>query len=112
MPLEANTDTHLAISRIGIYNCNSIHVGPQVWPKHLDLYFVTVFGITLILAYTLSREFVERWLQVILQGGLTVLTAVSAHHAVHTGPTQYYLLMFLPCAGRPSWPPPLHVRHC
>ena len=49
----------------------------RVWPKHLDIYFFIVFGITLVLAYTLPRAFVEHWLQVITQGGLTVLTVVG-----------------------------------
>ena len=49
----------------------------RIWPKQLEIYFIIVFGITLILAYTLPRSFVEHWLQVITQGGLTVLTLVG-----------------------------------
>lgn len=49
----------------------------QVWPKYLDLCFLVTFGVTLILSYTIPGSFVQRWLQVIVMGGLTLLVAVS-----------------------------------
>ncbi len=49
----------------------------QVWPKYLDVCFLVTFGVTLIIAYTVPLSFVQRWLQVIIMGFLTVLVAVS-----------------------------------
>ena len=49
----------------------------QVWPKYLDICFFITYGVTLILSYTIPAAFVQRWLQVITQGGVFLLITVT-----------------------------------
>lgn len=66
IPLPSCTDTNALFLTVS-----------QVWPKLLDLCFFFVYGVTLILAYTISESIVSRWLQVITIGGIFLLLGVS-----------------------------------
>ena len=58
----------------------------QVCPKYLDVCFLITYGVTLILSYTISDSFVNRWLQVITQGGVFALITVRSSFLPHNSP--------------------------